>query len=151
MIKLEDIRASNILDYELYPLSEETTLEITGENRRGLLVVIADEEKPEMKSFLEKILQAVHFSMDEDALTIWGLASGQFGFSDFARRHQVSQALFFGLNPSKAGLNLDISFYKPVIVGQKAFLFCHNLSEIQANQTHKRQLWEALQSIFLKK
>lgn len=149
MIEISEIRSSGIFDYEIFQKADEVTFSSFGENRRGLLVAIAGDEAPVLKSFLEKILQAVQYSLDEDALTIWVTPSMRFCFSDIASRERISHAIFFGLEPAGAGLNFDVSLYKPLMVGQKVFLFCDDLTSIQSNQSLKRLLWESLKTIFL--
>ncbi len=151
MINLSDVQSSGIFDYEIFLSADEADFAVSGKNKKGLLVAISGCEVLAWKNFLEKVLQATGFSLAEDTATIWVTPHGRFCFSEIARKMPVFHAIFFGLEPVRAGLHIEVAPYQPVKIGQRMFLFCDDLPSIQADQARKRLLWEALKSVFLKK
>ncbi len=148
MTSSADVKESGIFDFEIYPLNENKISVCKGQNKKGLLVAMAGDERPELADFLMKILQAVGFDLQNDALNLWVTPSEQFWFKDLDRASPVSHAVFFGITPAQAGLNLEVPIYQPVVVSGKTFLFSDSLAKIQENPALKRPLWEALKIIF---
>ena len=148
MINTSDIQNSRIFDFEIFSKEDNLISNCVGHNRKGLLVTVAGGEDPELKNFLEKILLAVNFSMDEDALTLWLTPPRPFCFTELARPAGIQRAIFFGIQPAQAGLNLNVRLYTPVTYGKNSFLFCDNLAQIHQNPALKRPLWEALKEMF---
>jgi hypothetical protein len=149
MLKDNEIQNSGIFDFLVFPTEDNPLARFTGQNRKGLLITVAGEESPELRSFLEKILQAVNYSIAEDALSVWLTSPQPFSFVEIAHQVHLTRAVFFGIQPAQAGLNLLVKLYTPVHYGQSTFLFCDNLAQIQQNASLKRQLWEAMKTMFL--
>ncbi len=143
-----NIQPIGILDFDVYPLKENLLSEGQGNNRRGLFVAAAGEETAEAKELLSKMLQAAKFDMAEDALVCWLPAVQPFSFSSLRNEAGFLNALFFGISPKQAGLNLNLRTYQPLSLGGVTYLFSASLSEIIANPALKRPLWEGMKGMF---
>ena len=143
-----NIQPNGILDFEVYPLKENLISEGVGNNRRGLFVACAGEETAEAKELLLKMLQAAKFDMAEDALVCWLPAGQPFSFSSLRNQAGFSNAMFFGISPKQAGMNLNLQPYQPLSLGGVNYLFSASLTEILANPALKRPLWEGMKGMF---
>ena len=115
-------------------------------------IALAELPLPQLKSVTKdryEDLRAIYTQFNsEDALAI-ELALGQeFGFAKLAEEKGIRQALFFGVSPKQAMLNLNAQKYQPFKVGGISFLFSDELPAIQSQPNLKRPLWEALKTIF---
>jgi hypothetical protein len=150
LITKNDILESGIFDVKIFPAFSDDFAQCTGENRKGLLLVLNQEPEPGLLAFLEKVLKAVHHDRNTDALTIFLTGDQRFSFSGFAQKHGIQKALFFGLTPARAGLNISPRPYLPSSLGERVLLFADDLSAIEQDKKLKAQLWEALQLMFPK-
>lgn len=139
---------NGILDFEVFPLKENLLAEGMGNNRKGLFVASAGAEEPALKELLSKMLQAAKFDMAEDALVCWITTEQLFSFASLRNEAGFSNALFFGVSPKQAGLNLNVQPYQPLSLGGVTYLFSASLAELQANPTLKRPLWEGMKAMF---
>ena len=148
MISNTEVMQSGIFDFKIYPIGKNKISVCKGQNKKGLLVAMAGEERPELSDFLDKILQAVGFDLKNDALSLWVTPTERFWFKELDQASHVSHAIFFGIPPQQAGLNLEAQPYNPVIISGTTYLFADSLAKIQENPALKRPLWEALKIIF---
>ncbi len=148
MISGAEVSQSGMFDFKIYPVDKVEISAGKGLNKKGLLVAMAGTEAPELLAFLEKVLQAVGYDLQEDALSIWVTSAEPFWFKGLDQAAGFSHAIFFGIPPAQAGLNLQAQLYQPVSIADKTFLFADNLQKIQENPPLKRPLWEALKTIF---
>lgn len=148
MAQKEAILVGGLFNFPVYPVDGSADLNMTGGNKKGVLLILGEAPTPERKDFLGKILHAVGLDYLEDALAI-ELAPGQaFSFANLAEKEGIRQALFFGAGPKQAMLNLNVQKYHPFKVGGISFLFSDELSAIQSQPSLKRPLWEALKIVF---
>ncbi|MBI5914760.1 MAG: hypothetical protein HY842_05240 [Bacteroidetes bacterium] len=143
-----DAPPAGIFDFEIFPLKENMVSEGEGNNRKGLFVAIAGAEEPSSKDFLAKVLQAAGFDLAEDALTFWATSPQPFCFTELRHQAGFSHALFFGVPPMQAGLQLNLQPNQPLTVGEVTYLFSASLTDIQASPALKRPLWEGLKAMF---
>ncbi|HFA48177.1 MAG TPA: hypothetical protein ENJ95_04075 [Bacteroidetes bacterium] len=148
MVSENDILQSGIFDFPVFPLAENIAGQGSGDNLKNILVCIADNNDPGLMGFLQKVMAAVKIDLPKDAFTLFLKPGQKFIFSDLANTHQFQKAIFFGLKPTDAGLNLNIQKYTPLKYNGKTFLFSDLLSEVQNKPALKRPLWEALKVVF---
>jgi len=139
----------------LFPLIEPSILlqQSVGENKKGLLVVIFEEEtRSELLPFLTKILGAVQYDLARDAQTVNITDKTVFSLMNLCNyaEKEINQVLFFGQSPKQVGLNLSVQKYQPVAVGGKRILFADDLAVIHDDTELKKALWASLQAMFLK-
>lgn len=148
MFEISEIQQSGIFDFEIYPVRENRPFLYKGLNKKGLLVAMVGEEQSGLESFLEKILQAVGYDLSNDTLHFCLTSTERFWFKEITWNSPVRHAIFFGVDPRQAGLNLLLQPYKPLTIPPTTFLFAHSLAQIQQNPALKRPLWEALKMMF---
>ncbi|MCF8247666.1 MAG: hypothetical protein K9J37_21530 [Saprospiraceae bacterium] len=141
-------QASGIFDFEVFPLNDNLALEGQGNNQKGLFVAIAGAETPNDKELLTKMLQAAGFDMAEDTKVFWITTQQPFSFSSLRNELGFSNALFFGIAPKQAGLMLDAKPNQPLTLSGVTYLFTASLTDILANPTLKRPLWEGMKEMF---
>ena len=138
------------MDYEIFPLIEGPDKLCSGGNEKQLFLGVGGDYGADLAGFLEKIMAAVHYDVQRDALTFLLTQAAPFSFKALANKYQFQQAVFFGIKPSDAGLKLNALPFQPLQVGSIQYLFCGSLKNIQEEPNAKRQLWEALKLMFLK-
>ena len=145
----EEVLASGLFDFVVYPVPESREFEFHGKNQKGLMVILGEETPSELKEFLAKILASVGLDLSEDALMAEVSSGENFSFAKLAEAHGVKYALFFGLRPKKASLNINTPLYHPFKISGISFLFADQLSAIQNDAKLKRPLWEGLKKVFV--
>ncbi|MEI2774045.1 MAG: hypothetical protein V9G98_26125 [Candidatus Competibacter sp.] len=97
-----------------------------------------------------KMLQAAKFDMAEDALVCWLLRQGsRSAFRRCAIEAGFSNAMFFGISPKQAGMNLNLQAIPAAFaIGGVNYLFSASLTEILANPALKRPLWDGMKGMF---
>lgn len=145
----------DFMNIKLFPLAEPSVLlqQTVGENEKGLLVVIFEEEtRTELVPFLTKILGAVQYDLARDAQTIKITNKTVFSLMNLCNHldKEVNQVLFFGQSPKQVGLNLNVQKYQSVVIGGKKILFADDLAVIHDDTELKKALWGSLQAMFLK-
>ena len=148
MITKNDILESGIFDFKIFPAIDSDFPVCTGENRKGLLLVMQDEPEPGLLTFLDKVLQAVSHDRNADALSVFLTGDQKFSFLSFAKKNAVEKALFFGVLPARVGLNVNPRPYLPSALSGRDFVFVHDLSAIEQDRKLKAKLWESLQFMF---
>lgn len=148
MVTSNDLAQSAILDFKVFSVQETEFSRCSGENKKGLLLALSEPLTPALVEFLSKILKAIHYDLQQDTLSLPLTEGEAFWFSDLARKKDVQRAIFFGVSPKQAGLNLIALPYLPLTLLQKNLLFVEPLSTIEQNPDLKRKLWAALKEIF---
>ena len=148
MVSDDEVLASGLLDFQIFPVENSPPRSLHGENGQGLLAILQAQPDKGLHEFLGKILAAVGMDLSKDALTLQFSEGQTFSFAKLSQAHPTNHALFFGIKPQQAMLNLNAPLYRPFTVGGISFLFAHDLSAIQGDPKLKRQLWEALNTLF---
>lgn len=153
MLKPNDILSSEFLDFQIFPPVEPEILlqQSIGENNKGLLVVIFEEEtRTELLPFLTKILGAVKYDLSQDAQVIKITDETAFSLMSLCHKSkkEVKNVIFFGQNPKQVGLNLNVQKYQPLTINDQTFLFADDLGAVHDDVALKKMLWSCLQKIF---
>lgn len=147
MIEANEILSSGIFDFDVFPLSENLEGRGIGQNKKQTLVCFTETTDPNSKSFLEKVMSSVGVTLETDALSIPIQPKELFRFSAIHHESGFKTALFFGIRPDQAGLNLNAQKYQPLSFAGYTILFSDDLATIQQKPELKRPLWEALKKI----
>lgn len=148
IVKKMNVDASGILDFEVFPLRENLMSEGRGACKKGVLVACAGAPTAEAEDLLAKMLQAAKFDLAADAFVVWLEGPQPFSFSSLRNGLGISSALFFGIPPKQAGLNLNAQAYQPLKVAGVDLLFAASLADIIADPKLKRPLWEGMKTMF---
>lgn len=101
------------------------------------------------RDFLEKVLQAAQLNLANDTLLAEIPAGESRLIAPDLQAKKPAQLLIFGIPPAQLGLSIEISQYHPTPFLGCTWLFADNLSTLAADVTKKKQLWSALQQMFL--
>lgn len=117
---------------------------------KRVAVVIRDEsQSPENTDFLKKVLLAAGLDLEKDTLQLAIKHGESVSFLPLAKTKQAERILVFGILPNQIGLHINCPLYEPVQFYGVELLFAHDLDELKPDTTLKRQLWQALQQLFL--
>lgn len=143
-----NVEANGILDFEVFPLRENLISEGKGACKKGVFVACAGSPTPEAEDLLSKMLQAAKFDVAADAFVLWLDSPQPFSFSSLRNELGITSALFFGIPPKQAGLNLNAQPYLPLKIVGVDLLFAASLAEIIAEPKFKRPLWEGMKTMY---
>ena len=123
----------------------------SGHGQKGILVILQSQEaaEPVDPGFLPKILQAAKLQPEQDTWSLFLNATEQISFNHVPDRAHLKTVLAFGANPKQLGLQFQIPPYHPRKISDLQFLFAPALSIISNSQGDKKELWRALQELFL--
>lgn len=139
-------------NFQVVPLKSTSEIEakLSGENRKGLLVILsADEENEELNQFVAKVLKAAGFDVPEDVHFLKLTSSDGFSFSLLSKKNDIQSVISFGFSPKFLGLNWNLANYSPFLYENRKYLFADNLAEIQKDKKLKGKLWKCLQAMYL--
>lgn len=127
-----------------------------GRGQKGLLVIYSPGETPTetLNGFLNKILQAIKYDLERDAITYYKTPQQPLSLAELLREGTFQHVLLFGTPPSGMGLKLDVTPYEPTIWENMHFLTADSLESIyrerQAGGKDKSaRLWDMLKQTFL--
>lgn len=134
--------------YKVEDLNKNIQHLFKGEANAKILVCYESAISIELEDFLAKIFKAVKVDLEKEVCQLnarganlsWALIEAEYNFQ---------KILCFGLAPSQIGLNLQLKAYQPQTWEGKECLVAHKLADIQQDPQKKRQLWTALQQMFL--
>lgn len=136
-------------DFEIYDIPEaEISLNIENAEQ-NLLVVAYEDDFNEHNALLFKILSAIGYEKDRNAM-IHNLKIGESINLSRAVPREISNVLCFGMMPKDIGFNASFrpnAFYK---TENFSVLLSYNLEKLGTSVENKRALWTALQTHFKK-
>lgn len=136
-------------DFDLYSIPEADDPLIVQHPEQNLLVVAFEDDFNEHNELLFKILSAIGYEKDKNAM-IYCLQSEQNTNLSRIVPNEISYILCFGLMPKHIGFNASFrpnTFYK---TENFSVLLSYNLEKLGTSVENKRALWAALQSQFKK-
>ena len=148
MISKDELLSSGIFNFPVFPLVEKPENRGHGNNEKQILVCSPAITGTDAKDFLEKVMASVGVVLGTDTFLVPVEEKELFRFSDLDHALGFEKALFFGIPPEQAGLNLNAQKYQPLSFAKKTFLFADSLEMIQQKADLKRPLWEALKIMF---
>jgi len=151
MISQNNVLNYQFLDFQIFAVEDKAVLleKCSGKNEKKLLIVcLSSDKKVEATTFLQKILGALHLDIQKDVLLLEITPREQFSFIELCRNADIETAIFFGVKPHRAGLNLNARPYHLLRFAGKTFLFADDLQKLQANLPLKKALWQGLQELF---
>ena len=150
MKKENIILTSALSDVPIFSVCEaaEPAQDAHGELEKGLLILSLAGVEAAERELLSKILTAVRYDLEKDALLLEQEAHLPLNLPRIFRSKTIERIIVFGLAPAQLGLSIDIVHYRPLVFLERQFLFAHSLPEIASDKTLKSALWKALQQMF---
>ncbi len=135
----------------LYIVSDEkkSALNLLGSNQKHLIIVYRTDKTEFDKTFLEKILGAVHYDLEQDTTLIELREDQNFSFQNISKSLTPRHFISLGIPPKELGLNLTNHLYQIRNIENCSFLFTNSLSEIEKDKNKKAALWGCLQTMFI--
>lgn len=133
-----------ILQSDFYDIPDYSDLGSETVNTHLLAVIKAQDNTHE--PFLKKILAAT--KLPENQYLIKSLDSERTHYQSLIANYSPSFVLFFGFNPQEIGVQMNITPYHSISIGNRQLLFAHNLSELNTNANYKKALWAQLKNWF---
>ena len=126
---------------------------LLGENRKGLVIVVALPKKEFLAlpshEFLTKVLASIRHTPDDVAFI--NLAPREkLDTYYLSKETKVNYLLAFGAGLLDMDADSKVHLYKPASLGTTPLLIADVLADIENDVTKKKQLWNGLQAIFLK-
>ena len=138
-------------DHEVYLSNDENIPGewISGNNRKGLLVICNSIDKTDENSvLLSKILSAVQYNVEEDCHLITLPKNSSISILNFIKKNNIKHLIIFGISPISLGFSMNMIAYKPLKINNTRMIFAHGLTKIDKNQEFKRALWNSLKTMF---
>lgn len=128
-----------------------------GNNQKQLLLVFkaAETEQVELSTFLEKVIQAVGYQLNEDAcqvifrrtdenILIWEM---------IIQQQPAKHAIFFGLTPTELGITTDKKPFEVFDYEASSLLFAPDLKQIYVERKNGQKenaakLWQSMKTMF---
>lgn len=141
---------SDFLNFDLYPLNDnlDDAHTIYNNDARQTLIVIRNTDEQHLE-FLSKILSAIKYDMTKDVVLIAVNPDAAIHLIQLTKTYDVFNILLFGIKPKDVGLYGQIPNYYPISINEKQILVADALAQIAANQSKKKDLWTALQRMFV--
>ncbi|WP_128544656.1 hypothetical protein [Larkinella soli] len=118
------------------------------EPKQKVLILIDEELQPSEQIFLDKVLKAIHLSLEEvDLMNLAG--SGLMDFHAVFENKSIHHFISFGVPFKTVHLDIHLNRYEPLRLFGITFLLADPLSALEADQKLKRKLWLVLQKLFL--
>jgi hypothetical protein len=140
-------------DFTVYniPNSANFNETVSGSNERRILIAFLDEQRPELESFLKKIISAAKLEFEKDCLILRGHTdkSALPTFAQIKSAYKIEKAVLFGITGRDLGFNIESPLYIPFEFNHCQFLFIDKLSNIENSVEKKKALWHGLQTLFL--
>lgn len=126
---------------------------VIGENRKGLVLLFALPEAAfaalPKNDFLTKIIGAIKYT-PADVAYVNALNAKPVNSHALSKEVNLAHLIVFGKNILDLTPDSRVGYYKPASVGRTPLLVVEELAAIELDVNKKKQLWAALQPMFLK-
>ncbi|MEM9919214.1 MAG: hypothetical protein AAF990_14020 [Bacteroidota bacterium] len=123
----------------------------SGANEKHLLLITEQQLTSEQLMLLTKILQAVEYNLEKDALLLKHKVDQPLNLHHVIKGRTVEKVIVFSHVPSLLGLSVQHTPYQAFQLAGKTFLFADSIEKISADKSLKSALWNALKAMFPKK
>lgn len=146
---MDNILLPDFLNFDIYKItnnSENINIIYNNDVRKTMILIKNSDE--EHLDFLSKILGAVQFDI-KDVVLIGIEQNIQLSLTQIIKTVDIDKVVLFNIAPKDIGLNCQLPNYFPLKINEQMFLLADSLSQIFKNKVKKKELWTALQKMFL--
>ncbi|QMU28726.1 hypothetical protein [Adhaeribacter radiodurans] len=126
---------------------------VLGDNKKGLLILVSQPENAFQElpknEFLVKILGAIKYT-PSDVAYVNTLNIKPINIYELSKAENLKHLIVFGKNILDMTADSRVGYYKPASIGHTPLLIVEELEIIERDVNKKKQLWAALQAMFLK-
>lgn len=151
---LPEVEAIDALELErLGSTTPVKKFPVLGENKKGLILLVSLPEETfktlPKNDFLIKIIGAIKYT-PADVGFVNARQIGPVNIHDLSKEVNLTNLIVFGKNILDMTADSKVGFYKPASIGRTPLLVVEELAFIEQDVNKKKQLWAALQPMFLK-
>ncbi|MDQ3290330.1 MAG: hypothetical protein M3Q05_03465 [Bacteroidota bacterium] len=126
---------------------------VIGNNQKGLVLLVSLPEPAYQEltknEFLIKILGAIKYTPNDVAF-VNAFQVKPVNIFELGKEVQLNHLIVFGKNIVDMTGDSRVGYYKPASIGRTPLLIVEELDAIEKDVNKKKQLWAALQTMFLK-
>lgn len=126
---------------------------VLGENKKGLILLVSLPEPGFLalpkNEFLIKVLGAIRYT-PQDVGYVNVPQTKSVNIHELSKEVNLNYLLVFGKNILDMTADSRVGYYKPASIGRTPLLIAEELAAIELDVNKKKQLWGALQQMFLK-
>lgn len=142
----------DFLNFEIYPdIKLADNLNFIYENNAKNTLIIVKDANPNNLEFLSKILTAIKYDIASDILLLEVSENQGVNFSELKKSipSNIENIVLFGIKPEQLHLQFRLPNYYKLTINKLHFLGAEDLTMIAKNNAKKKELWTALQNMFL--
>ncbi|HMQ48052.1 MAG TPA: hypothetical protein PKA00_11830 [Saprospiraceae bacterium] len=150
---------STFIDFDLIDISEAVDVQkmLPDNGLKSILVFlpISNQSEAHLIGFLEKVFAAVQIDLKRQVSLFFLTNETPLNLNSLHRLADIPHVLFFGISPEAVGLNMEYSYYQPILFQSCTYLFAHDLNTLyeerqQGGKQYSGALWKNLKQLFLK-
>jgi hypothetical protein len=132
----------------IYQCIDSSTIQYSGNNNKNILIICQNFENAEINDFIGKIMKAVNTDLIEDTRVLNLKENESLSWAEISNDCKAIKVIFFGIDPDKLGLHLNIVKYQLINWNNIRILYSDKLEEIISDKNKKGFLWRELQKMF---
>lgn len=129
-------------------LEPDSPPEITGNGRKGLLIVIQSTDKEENIATLQGLVKAIKFDIEED-VSIVACNDKVTSLNSILASKKYNTVILIGTHPDQVGFSINAKKYFFYKMESFAILLTDSLKDMNADKSKKMAFWQNLQAKFL--
>lgn len=148
-LKDHTVLITELINDEVVDFPELTCEELSQLKAKDILVMVNYGEggfPKEESTLLGGIYNAL--KLDRAQTNFIDLGKKSITYRDAVNTMNTKYFILFGIEPKDIRLNINLRPYQIVKVGETQMIFSHPLADLNANQTYKKYLWNALKQMF---
>lgn len=122
--------------------------EITGNGKKGLLIIIKATDKQENIATLQGLVKAIKFDIEED-VTIVSCVDKTTSINSILTSKDYNTLILIGITPDQVGFSLNAKKYFFYKMERFSLLLTDSLGDMNGDKSKKMAFWKNLQSRFL--
>jgi hypothetical protein len=142
---------NTFINYKTFSIVDSNAIKLFGQNQKKMLIIINSDEFDNEQSlnFLRKILAAIKYDLDVDAIIAATSTDNHFQLSALYQNTSPNTVISFGFPPKQLGIYANLRNYAFFSLQEVHYLFCDSLNHIEQQKDLKAALWDALRGRFL--
>jgi DNA polymerase III psi subunit len=130
-----------------FKLVEES---ITGNNKKGILVVTGTLSEENHIALLSKILKSIHVTFPSDVLLLKAEVDERYHLGAIHEDEKLTHIVSFGISPGQLGLNIPDNPFGVYKLEKITLIKGPSLEGLSQSAQLKKQLWRQLKTEFIR-
>lgn len=147
---MENTLLADFLGFDVYNINNPNdNIDIIYNNDISNTIIFIKSSDKDHLDFLTKILGAIQFDITKDIVLIEKLNTEKISLINIIKKYNINKIILFNIPQKDLGLSFQLPNYRPLKVNNSTFLLADSLNQISKNKVKKKELWTALQQMFL--